>query len=80
MSDLKGQFKNTGYKYVERIDRTFASLLVDVAYIEEMNDDFVIAIPDETDNKKKEYLLWVKKTIEYTLEKHSQEIVKVELI
>ena len=76
---MQGKFKITGYKYVERIDRTFAALLVDVAYIDEMNDDFVIAVPDDEDNLKEEYLLWVKQVIEMTLDESSEEKVNVEL-
>ena len=79
MDKLLGKYTITGYKYAERIERVFASYLVDVAYIEEMNDDFVIAVPDDCDNKNVEYLYWVKRMIEETISKHCGETIRVEI-
>ena len=67
------------HKFADRIERIFVSYLVDVTYIEEMNDDFIVAAPDDYDNKNEEYLFLAKQMIEETISKHCEEVIQVEM-
>lgn len=75
------KFLVTGFKYPGALERVFDSLLVDVAYVEESNEEFILAIPDDAKSTDQSYIRWVRETIELTLRKHGQdESVKVEIL
>jgi hypothetical protein len=80
MNTYRGKFKISGYKFAETVENAFSSYLVDVAYIEQVGDDFTVVFPEEAENTSIEYLSWVKKSIVDAIERESGEVVNVDIL
>ena len=77
MPTESSRIKLTGYRDTDEIDNLIASWLVDVAYVDRIEDDAIYLISDEPPESADYH--WIADILSHTLTKHGIVGVNIEL-